>query len=159
SAQRSMSLTRILAGGKGAVLLACDMAAIVVAMLAANYLRFDAFFPSTFVHAPNWLLVDLVVSPIAFYFIGLYRRIWRHASLPDLLLICRAVAIRTLLLVAIFIFLGYDRGVPRSVILIDAMIVFGLVGGVRLLTRMQRELVQAKTLKKKRPVLIIGAGD
>jgi len=45
------------------------------------------------------------------------------------------------------------------VILIDAMIVFGLVGGARLVTRMQRELVQAKTLKKKRPVLIIGAGD
>jgi len=61
--------------------------------------------------------------------------------------------------VAIFIFLGYDRRVPRSVILIDAMLVFGLVGGSRLLTRMQREIVQAKTLKKKRPVLIIGAGD
>ena len=154
-----MSLNRLLGGGKGAVILACDLAAIVVAMLAANFLRFDAFFPKTFVQAPHWLLVDLVVSPISFYFLGLYRGVWRYASISDLLLISRAVAVRTLLLVAIFIFLGYDRGVPRSVILIDAMIVFGLVGGVRLLTRMQREIVQSKTLKKKRPVLIIGAGD
>lgn len=154
-----MILSRFLAGRKPVVLLASDMATVVVAMLTANYLRFDSLFPSDFAQAPNWLLIDLVVTPITFYFLGLYRGIWRYASISDLLLISRAVAFRTLLLVAIFIFLGYDRGVPRSVILIDAMLVFGLVGGARLLTRMQREIVQSKTLKKKRPVLIIGAGD
>ncbi len=154
-----MGLSRSRGARQAVVLLAADMAIIVAASLAANYLRFDALFPDDFVNFTNWLLIDLIVSPVAFYALGLYRGIWRYASISDLMLISRAVAVRTLLLVALFLFLGYDRGVPRSVILIDAMLVLGLVGGARLLTRMQREIVQTKTLKKKRPVLIIGAGD
>ncbi|MBI3448550.1 MAG: polysaccharide biosynthesis protein [Acidobacteria bacterium] len=154
-----MALTRPFARRQPMLLLASDMVTVVIAMMTANYLRFDALAPSDFAQASNWLLIDLVITPITFYFLGLYRGIWRYASIADVLLISRAVAFRTLLLLGIFIFLGYDRGVSRSVVLIDAMLVLGLVGGSRLLTRMQRELVQSKTLKKKRPVLIIGAGD
>ncbi len=144
---------------KSAVLLVADMVAVVLASLAANYLRFDTPFPSAFVHFEQWLVIDLVVTPLAFYATGLYRGIWRYASVTDLLLILKSVGARSILLVALFILLGYDRGMPRSVVLIDAMIVFGLVGGVRFLTRMQKELSQARVLKTRRPILIVGAGD
>jgi FlaA1/EpsC-like NDP-sugar epimerase len=146
-------------GRKSIILLAGDLVAVVVASLAANYLRFDSFIAAEFVHYSQWLVIDLVVTPIAFYAVGLYRGIWRYASVSDLILISKAVGARSILLVSLFILLGYERGVPRSVVLIDAMIVFGLVGGVRFLTRMQRELTQARIRKTRRPVLIVGAGD
>jgi FlaA1/EpsC-like NDP-sugar epimerase len=146
-------------GRKSIALLVVDMVIIVAASLASNFLRFDSFFPSEFVNFSQWLVIDLVVTPVAFYAVGLYRGIWRYASVADLLLISRAVAARSILLVALFLFLGYDRGVPRSVILIDSMIVFGLVGGVRFITRMQREFSQSRVRKTRRPVLIVGAGD
>ncbi|HXI03488.1 MAG TPA: hypothetical protein VNI57_09965, partial [Candidatus Saccharimonadales bacterium] len=146
-------------GRKSITLLVADVMVVIAASLASNYLRFDEFYPAKFGHFSQWLVIDLVVTPIAFYAVGLYRGIWRYASISDLLLISRAVGARTILLVALFILLGYDRGVPRSVVLIDAVLVFVMVGGVRFLTRMQRELTQAKILKTRRPVLIVGAGD
>lgn len=146
-------------GRKSIALLLGDLAAVIAASLAANYLRFDAFLASEFTHYSQWLVIDLVVTPVAFYATGLYSGIWRYASVTDLLLISKGVAARTILLISLFILLGYDRGVPRSVVLIDAMIVFGFVGGVRFLTRMQRELSQARIRKTRRPVLIVGAGD
>jgi FlaA1/EpsC-like NDP-sugar epimerase len=146
-------------GRKPYALLALDMVIVVVASLVANYFRFDAFFPSDFVQFANWLVIDLVVTPVTFYALGLYRGIWRYASISDLMMIVRAVAARTIVLLSVFVFLGYDRGVPRSVILIDAMLVFGMVGGTRLMTRMQRERTRTKSLRTRRPVLIVGAGD
>jgi FlaA1/EpsC-like NDP-sugar epimerase len=154
-----MPPSRYLVGRRTLALLAGDMAALAAAGLASNYLRFDAFFPDDFVNFAHWLLIDLLVTPVTFYAFGLYRGIWRYASVNDLLTISKAVAARTLLLVGLFIFLGYERGVSRSVILIDAMIVMGLVGGSRFAMRVRREFSQAKSLRKRKPVLIVGAGD
>ena len=146
-------------GRRPVALLAGDIAIVVAASLAANYLRFDAFFAAEFVHYSNWLVIDMVATPVTFYLLGMYRGIWRYASISDLLTVSKAVAARTVVLVSVFLLLGYERGVPRSVILIDAMLVLGLSGGIRLLARMQREMTQVKSLRNKKPVLIVGAGD
>ncbi len=144
---------------KDLTLLLSDLAAIFAAAFGANYLRFDRFYPSEFVHFERWLIIDLILTPVVFYLMGLYRRSWRYASINDLKVIVAAVGVRTLGLISLFIFLGYDRGVPRSTIMVQAILVLGGVGGSRLLIRVRRELSRQKTLRGKPPVLIVGAGD
>lgn len=144
---------------KGHALVLMDVAAVIVSAIGANYLRFDEIYPADFNHFGQWLLLDLLLTPVVFYAVGLYRSAWRYASINDVKVIVYAVGARTLLLMSLFIFLGHDRGVPRSTIIMQAILLLGSVGGIRMLTRMRREMVQQKSLRNKTPILIIGAGD
>ena len=96
---------------KGHLLLLLDVLLVVAAALGANYLRFDDPFPGDFPHLGQWLLIDLILTPIVFFFAGLYRGAWRYASISDLKVIVIAVASRSIILLSVFLFLGYDRGV------------------------------------------------
>ena len=144
---------------KGHALLLMDVVVICAAAFGANYLRFDDFYPADFVNFEKWLILDLLLTPLVFHVMGLYRSAWRYASIADLKTIVYAVATRTLLLMSLFIFLGNDRGVPRSTVVLQGILLLGGVGGARLLTRVRREMTQQKNLRNKTPVLIIGAGD
>src|SRR5262249_22296110 len=144
---------------KGYSLLLLDVLAACLAALGANYLRFDEIYPADFIHFEQWLLLDLMLTPIVFYMMGLYRSAWRYASIADVKVILYAVSVRSLLLMSLFIFLGYDRGVLRSTTVLEAILLLFAVGGLRLLTRVQREMRQVKSLRSKTPILIIGAGD
>ncbi|HZI92812.1 MAG TPA: polysaccharide biosynthesis protein [Patescibacteria group bacterium] len=144
---------------KGWALVGMDVVAVCAAALGANYLRFDEVYPADFIHFEQWLLLDLMITPFVFYMMGLYRSAWRYASISDLKVILYAVGARTLLLMSLFIFLGYDRGVPRSTTVLETILLLCAVGGIRLLTRVHREMRQVKNLRNKTPVLIVGAGD
>jgi len=144
---------------KGHALVFMDVVAVCAAALGANYLRFDEIYPADFIHFEQWLLLELLLTPVVFYFLGLYRSAWRYASITDLKVIVYAVVARTFLVMSLFIFLGYDRGVPRSTTVMETILLLGAVGGIRLLTRVQREMLQVKNLRSKSPVLIVGAGD
>jgi len=102
--------------------------------------------------------VVLVVQGAIFHWSGLYRSVWRFASLPDLWNILRAAALG-----AAGIYLGlflYNRleGVPRSVLLVYPLTLAVLLGGPRLLYRYWKDsrsdLLKNKTVKR---VLIVGA--
>ncbi len=144
---------------KGVALLLLDVAAVCAASLGANYLRFDEIYPSEFPHFGQWLLLDVIITPIVFYALGLYRGGWRYASVSDVKRILLAVGVRTIALFVLFIFLGFDRGVPRSTTILQAMLLLCAVGGARFLTRVRREITQQKRLRTRPPVLLIGAGD
>jgi len=58
----------------------------------------------------------VTIQGVVFWFLELYRGVWRFSSLPDLIRIAKAVIIGTGLIA--FSFFLYDRlaGVPRAVI-------------------------------------------
>jgi FlaA1/EpsC-like NDP-sugar epimerase len=99
----------------------------------------------------------LLIQGSAFVYFGLYRGVWRFASLPDLSRIVRAVVVSTALLaVAIFLLIRLEY-VPRSVFIIDAVLLIVLLGGPRLLYRFLKDhSVGSKGLRDK--VLVVGAG-
>ena len=75
--------------------LAADMVAIVLCLVGAFVLRLDWFFQRQpeYTAAFNFALVaSVLVKPIVYYAFGLYRRYWRYAGLPDLLVIFLAVS-------------------------------------------------------------------
>ncbi len=94
---------------------------------------------------------------------GLYRGIWRYASLSDLLAIGRAVTIALLIFLPItFIFNRLDS-VPRGSLVITWFVLIFLLGAPRMLYRIFKDRgfdhLFDRNVHKRVPVLLIGAGD
>jgi len=134
-----------------------DTIIITVAPYLALLLRFEGVVGSrqyqmVYEYLPGIILIRL----LTFYFFGLYNRLWRYASIHELLSITSAVTVSSVL---IFIYMfGMGSKLPRSIPIITWLIVIALVGLSRLFLRvlyMLRNTQKASCSK----VLIIGAGD
>ncbi|WP_108472835.1 polysaccharide biosynthesis protein [Rhodanobacter thiooxydans] len=135
-----------------------DLAMAAIAWWIAKLLRY-ALKPDEIVHFSAFgLPIVLLVQGLVFRWTGLYRSVWRFASLPDLWNIVRAVVIGSLL-IGVSLFL-YNRleGVPRSVLLLYPLVLAVLLGGPRLAYRYwkdsRNDLLHNQTAKR---VLIVGA--
>jgi len=151
--------------------LAADMVAIVLCLVGAFVLRLDWFFQRQpeYTAAFNFALVaSVVVKPIVYYAFGLYRRYWRYAGLPDLLVIFLAVSASSAavaLVVAVAIMGGVVPFYPRSIFALDWLLTLACVGGVRLSVRVlsesfgTRHSAPGNGHQPTKRVLIAGAGD
>ncbi len=91
---------------------------------------------------------------------GLYRGVWRFASLPDLKRISVAIGLAALLVAVGLLMLRLATVVPRSVLILDPMLILLTMGGSRFAYRAWKEhrVIRLSQLKGE-PVLVIGAGD
>jgi FlaA1/EpsC-like NDP-sugar epimerase len=97
---------------------------------------------------------------IVFALGGLYQKWWRYVSGRDFLLIARAVAISSALLVIAFaVIQPFEHRLPRSVEVIDFMLTLILIAGARLLVRLIVERPSKGDRVPKHEVLVIGAGS
>ncbi len=91
---------------------------------------------------------------------GLYQKWWRYVSGRDFLLILRAVAISSALLVIAFaVVQPFEHRLPRSVEVIDFLFTLILIAGARLLVRLIVERPSKGARVPKHEVLIVGAGS
>ncbi len=138
-----------------------DVSAAGVAWLAAFWLRFNFDIPPEQI-APMWKTVGGVVAVDAACFLGfgLYRGMWRYASLPDLRLILIAVAVAATVFPAVVILVQPAFVVPRSVYILHPLLLLFFMGGSRLAYRAwnDRNIGKLGALNGK-PVLILGAGE
>src|SRR5689334_2291056 len=111
-----------------------DIAACAVAWLAAFYLRFNLELPAPYGEiALTTLLWVVPINAALFCTFGLYRGIWRFASLPDLRRIIFAVGVAALATPALLAMLQIS--VPRSVLIISPLLLVLAMGGSRLAYR------------------------
>jgi FlaA1/EpsC-like NDP-sugar epimerase len=97
---------------------------------------------------------------IVFAAAGLYQKWWRYVSGRDFLLIGRAVAISSALLVIAFaVIQPFHHRLPRSVEVIDFMLTLILIAGARLLVRLIVERPSKGARVPRHEVLIVGAGS
>ncbi|HEY4637233.1 MAG TPA: nucleoside-diphosphate sugar epimerase/dehydratase, partial [Burkholderiales bacterium] len=140
-----------------------DVVAAGVAWLAAFWLRFELQMPPLEFRevAMTTLPAVLAVHAVAFWALGLYRGLWRYASLPDLQRILVAVAVAALAVPALFTLAALDAPVPRSVYLIMPVLLVGAMCGSRLLYRAwkERTLIGMVRHPQAQPVLVLGAGS
>ena len=138
-----------------------DTVAAVLAWVGAFWLRFNLMVPEDIL--ANMLYVGAWVIPVQasiFLSFGLYRGIWRYASLHDLKRILGAVAIAGLSIPLIIVLFRVQSQLPRSVLLIDPILLLMFMGGSRLAYRTWREYQQFGVMHKQgEPVLVLGAGD
>jgi FlaA1/EpsC-like NDP-sugar epimerase len=140
-----------------------DVAAAGVAWFAAYWLRFNLEMPpADFLRgAFDALPGVLAVHAVAFWSLGLYRGLWRYASLPDLRRIVAAVGIAALAVPALLTLAAQGTPVPRSVYLITPILLAGAMCGSRLLYRAwkERQLLGLVRYPQAAPVLVLGAGS
>lgn len=155
-----MSLRKLVAGihPRTAVVIH-DLGMVALAWWLAKLLRYTLLPNEVVVFHVLELPIVLVAQGLILRWTGLYRSLWRFASLPDLVNILKAVAVGTVT-VALLLFV-YNRmdGVPRSAIVLYPLLLTALLGGPRLAYRFWKDsrLGVAGALGAKR-VLIIGAG-
>ncbi|MDX8405216.1 MAG: polysaccharide biosynthesis protein, partial [Mariprofundus sp.] len=138
-----------------------DLLWIPLAIWAAFWLRFNlGVIPSLYLDSLHMLIaVSIPLQCVVFWYFGLYRGIWRFASIPDLLRIFRAVAVGSLLsFVLLFIVLRLE-GMPRSVMVLYPLILAMGLAGPRLSYRWLKDRhLNLKKIECKR-ALLIGAGQ
>lgn len=143
-----------------AALVATQFALVCVSYVLAFLLRFEWFIPDayirTFIATLPWLILFRLS---AFAYFRLHRGWWRYVGMRDLFALLKAVLISSLVFAALLVFTGYANGFPRSVLVLDAILTIGLVGGIRFTLRAVRESRRAGRPRRLRRVLIIGAGD
>jgi O-antigen biosynthesis protein WbqV len=104
-----------------------------------------------------------LIAAAVFLLTGLYRGIWRFASLPDLFNIARAVSLIVLVFLPVMFLLTRLETLPRSTLLIDWFVLTALLGMPRLAYRLfkDRGLDHAFERAKHRsvPVLLISAKE
>jgi FlaA1/EpsC-like NDP-sugar epimerase len=146
---------------RGLIVFLCDIGFAAFAWYAAFALRFNFAIPPEFWRSMELSLPWIVLAQAAvFYFFGLYQGIWRFASLPDLQRLVRAIG-AVAVLGPVVIWLLQGKGVvPRSVYVLDPILLLMLMGGGRFAYRAWREHREFGSLMAKgKPVLILGAGE
>ncbi len=138
-----------------------DIAAAILAWLGAYWLRLNLSLTPDYLDAALATLVWVVpLQALVFWRFGLYRGIWRFASLPDLKRIMLAVGLAALMIpLGLFVF-RISVVVPRSVLILDPLLLILLMGGSRLAYRAWKEHRLSGVLHlNSKPVLVAGAGS
>ena len=135
-----------------------DLVMVLLAWLGAYWLRFNlGEVPEPFWSAGLRVLpAVIVIQGVIFRVFGLYRGVWRFASIPDLLRIGKAVALG-MVVIAVGVFL-FNRSVaiPRSVFPLYLGLLLLFLCGPRVLYRVYKD--RGVTNQSRKPALVVGAG-
>jgi FlaA1/EpsC-like NDP-sugar epimerase len=137
-----------------------DLLVAALAWAGAYLLRFNFDLPQNY-QSEMWrtLLWVAPLQSVIFWFMGLYRGIWRFASVADLRRILTAVVLAAVLIPLGFWLFRVDAVVPRSVLILDPILLLLVMGGDRLLYRLWKEnLLYGDFHLRGEPVLVLGAG-
>ncbi len=135
---------------------------IVAAFLFSFLIRFDLAVPTSFWLALfKTLPILLLIKMITFWKIGLFKGWWRYVSMPDLILVFKGNLIASIAFIIYAVFVHRLEMIPRSVLLLDGVFCFLMMGGVRFATRALRENYLPTSFRRKdgKRMLIVGAGD
>jgi len=141
-----------------------DMLVAAASLYVALFLRVgNAAFQEKYIHlmhfgVPVFVLIALVVYPL----FGMYRGIWRYASVPDLITIVKANTLAVAIFVILLFVLTRLEDMPRTIPAIQWGVLVMWLGGSRLLyraIRSKRWILQGNEGLSPIPVLIYGSGD
>ena len=136
-----------------------DLAMVPVAWMGAYWLRFNLdLIPAEF-FSQALVLLPLVwlVQGTMFCVFGLYRGIWRFASIPDMARILKSVLAGLAIITITSFLLTRLENVPRSVFVLDGILLILLLGGPRILYRWIKD--RRLYLGSGKRTLIVGAGS
>jgi O-antigen biosynthesis protein WbqV len=144
--------------------LAHDVLMSALALLLSLYLRYgDEFWSLSRDLLTFYTLGFAAISAGVFLATGVYRGIWRYASLPDLVALVRASTLA--IAASFFVFFATTRleAMPRSVLVICWLVMLALLGGPRFVYRAIRDHGVRRLLQRRSapaiPVLLVGISD
>jgi len=155
-----LALINLSRRNKRTLMVLFDACTVIASIFLAFSLRLGYFYYPT---GNNQLLMMMIASPILalpiFYVFGFYREMIRYVGFKALWQINQATTLYAALW-ALISFMAFIDGIPRTVILINWIIVLMSVGGSRFFARwiLSQENI-TNSLSQKRNVLIYGAGS
>jgi FlaA1/EpsC-like NDP-sugar epimerase len=138
-----------------------DICAAAIAWCAMYWIRFGFDLPDSF-QADMWRTLAWIVPLQAGIFaaLGLYRGLWRFASISDLQRIALAAGLGAVLIPLVLVMLQMRTVVPRSVLVLYPIVLIFLMAGSRFTYRVWKEHRLYSPLEALgEPVLIVGAGE
>jgi len=149
-------------------LILIDALLTLISIVFGLMLRLEIIYVGFFV-AAIWpfILMAVLLRPALFYAFGIYNRIWRYAPTRDFLSLGMAILVGTGILSVVTLFWLYPNFLitfPRSLLLIEAVTSFLILGGLRVGLRTFERFpgdINWKTTKlnPSKRTLIIGAGS
>ena len=135
-----------------------DISLCIITLWLALYLRSDEFIMLT---GPVFLgaVLSITIALPVFFILGLYRTIFRYSGVSAILSISRALTIYGLLYATVVMVIGVND-IPRTVGIIQPLLLFFAIGGTRAVTRYwlggstELQLLSLSTHK----ALVYGAG-
>ncbi len=135
-----------------------DLLMIPVAWLGAYWMRFDfGDVPEFYVHQALVALILVVpIQALVNWYFGLYRGVWRFASLPDLIRISKALVVGVLISTMALFVAGLVNGMPRSVMFLYGLLLLGFLTLPRFFYRWLKD--HRYRFRSAQRVLIVNAG-
>src|SRR5579883_1892264 len=124
--------SNLLSGARAFAALAHDVVMAALALLLSIYLRYG----DEIALVPTGLIAGYVagfaaIAAAVFLGTGLYRGIWRYASLPDVMALLRATTLTIFIAALAFFFVTRLELMPRSTFVICWFVMLALLGGPR----------------------------
>ncbi|HBH45809.1 MAG TPA: hypothetical protein DDX47_00365 [Candidatus Jacksonbacteria bacterium] len=143
--------------------LVSDAILIASAVYLGFALRFEFVVPAIHLKAlPVYIALCVVVLLPLYYYERLYYFTWGYVSISNLINIVKALTFGFLIF-GLLLFLGRENDLanrlPRSIIIIDYILIFTFTSALRLSKRLYSELSNKIPGGHNRKILIIGAGD
>ena len=137
-----------------------DLLMVAAAWLLAYLIRFNFI-----LSGDEWsalqqsLAIVVLVQGLVSWRFGLYKGVWRFASIPDLWNIIRAVLLGALAASLVLFLFNRLQNIPRSTLLLYPVLATFLLGAPRALYRMWKDHgLSFHKISGRKQVLIIGAG-
>lgn len=150
---------------KNRYVLLLDLLLIPVATFAAFVGRFDVGFLGYRPEFVTYVLAALVLKPVVFVVMGMYRRYWRYTSIQDLAVVLMSVTVSSIAM-AVFVAATHDRmpvGFSRVVLFNDWLATLATTGGLRVAVRVFFDSAKSKASQSRpgfsRRVIVVGAGS
>jgi O-antigen biosynthesis protein WbqV len=150
--------------GRAHVVFAHDIVMAGVSYVLSLYLRLgDALFYYSPMFVVQGTLAFAAVAACVFWWTGLYRGVWRYASLNDLVAVARAVTLTVLIFLSLYFIATRLEDFPRSALVINWFVLMTLLGAPRFVYRILKDrgfrFVLAHQGRPPVPVLLLGSGD
>ena len=142
--------------------LVADAGLIALAWYLAFELRFDRGVPPYYdTLFRRTILIVIAIKLVVFVLSGFYDRWWRYVSVRDMWGAFRGVTIASLVAgLTVYFFSPVSQvRLPRSVAIMDWLLLLGLIAGTRLLARTVIERPGTGLVARGKEVLVVGAGD
>ena len=142
-----------------------DLLVANLAFWAALYLRFDTLDIALVDNLAfnRFFFVSMFIHIVSFVLNGLYKGVWRFSSMHDLVRVVKASAIAVMASLVVCFFMTRLVNVPRSMFLIEFLLLVIGLGGGRFVYRFLKDQTSLRSViggsdLEVKNVLIVGAG-
>ena len=146
---------------KVTLLVASDIVLMILSMSLSGILVDRGFSALSFLFVKFWWIIplNLVLRIGAFHAFGIYYWTLKYISIREAFSFIKAIVLSSMFLIVVLVAVG-GKDFPFSILVVEVLISFAFIGGLRFLIRAFRETeFQQEVSVQKKNILIVGAGD